>query len=409
MDKTIAYIALGANLGERLETLRAAVRGLAAHTDITVLRTSPVYETKAHTPVAGETQPPYLNAVVEVETTLPPAVLLTYCHDLERAAGRARRTRWAPRTLDLDLLLYGSETCATPHLTLPHPRMADRRFVLQPLADLAPTLYIPAPFDATVSDLLVACPDPDEPARTENVLVEQLPSTRKLTASADGPARLPDDLSYIVIEGVIGAGKSTLARMLAEHFDGQLVLEEFEENPFLARFYEDRPRWAFQTQLAFLASRFQQQKNLLSRDLFHQVTIADYSFDKDRIFAHLNLSGDELQLYETLYSLMEPNTPRPDLVVYLQSTTERLMRNIRERGRVYEANMDPNYIAALNEAYSYYFFRYTKSPLLIINAEAIDFVKNVEEWEELVRQVATVKHHGTTYFNPTPSGTLNTG
>ncbi|HMB92710.1 MAG TPA: deoxynucleoside kinase, partial [Rhodothermales bacterium] len=115
------------------------------------------------------------------------------------------------------------------------------------------------------------------------------------------------------------------------------------------------------------------------------------------------------QLYETLYSLMEPNTPRPDLVVYLQSTTERLMRNIRERGRAYEANMDPDYIAALNEAYSYYFFRYTKSPLLIINAEAIDFVKNVEDWEELVRQIATVKHHGTTYFNPTPSGTLNAG
>ena len=407
MDKTIAYIALGANLGERLETLRAAVRGLAAHTDITVLRTSPVYETKAHTPVPGEAQPPYLNAVVEVETTLPPPVLLAYCHDLERAAGRTRRARWAPRTLDLDLLLYGSETRTTPDLTLPHPRMADRRFVLQPLADLAPTLHLPAPFDATVSDLLVACPDTDEPARTERVLAEQLPSTRKLTAGTDGPARLPDDLSYVVIEGVIGAGKSTLARMLAEHFDGQLVLEEFEENPFLARFYEDRPRWAFQTQLAFLASRFQQQKNLLSRDLFHQVTIADYSFDKDRIFAHLNLSGDELQLYETLYSLMEPNTPRPDLVVYLQSTTERLMRNIRERGRVYEANMDPSYIAALNEAYSYYFFRYTKSPLLIINAEAIDFVKNVEEWEELVRQVATVKHHGTTYFNPTPSGTLN--
>ncbi|HMB92578.1 MAG TPA: 2-amino-4-hydroxy-6-hydroxymethyldihydropteridine diphosphokinase, partial [Rhodothermales bacterium] len=354
MEHVIAYIALGANLGKRLETLRAAVRGLAAHTDISVLRASPVYETKAHTETPDETQPPYLNAVVKIETTLPPESLLAYCHDLERAAGRTRRARWAPRTLDLDLLLYDSERRATPELTLPHPRMAERRFVLQPLADLvAPAFYVPAPFDATVSDLLAACSDPDEPVRTEHVLVEQLPSTRKLTPNAEVPIRLPDDLSYMVIEGVIGAGKSTLARMLAEHFDGQLVLEEFEENPFLARFYEDRPRWAFQTQLAFLASRFQQQKNLLSRDLFHQVTISDYSFDKDRIFAHLNLSGDELQLYETLYSLMEPNTPRPDLVVYLQSTTERLMRNIRERGRAYEANMDPNYIAALNEAYSY--------------------------------------------------------
>ncbi len=223
----------------------------------------------------------------------------------------------------------------------------------------------------------------------------------------DPPFRLADDLRYVIIEGVIGAGKTTLARILAERFNGQLVLERFEENPFLERFYKDRPRWAFQTQLAFLASRFRQQKALLSRDLFHQVTIADYAFDKDRIFAHLNLTGDEVQLYETLYGLMEPTTPRPDLVVYLQSSTERLMHNIRQRGRPYEANMDPAYIAALNEAYTYYFFRYTKSPLLIINAERIDFVKNLEELEELVRQIATVRHHGTTYFNPTPSRQVN--
>jgi deoxyadenosine/deoxycytidine kinase len=287
--------------------------------------------------------------------------------------------------------------------------MAERRFVLQPLADIAAKVRVPAPISETVSDLLAACLDTDEPERTEHTLLDAATKAASFTVPSEPPARLPEELSYIVIEGVIGAGKSTLARMLAERFDGQLVLEEFEENPFLERFYEDRPRWAFQTQLAFLASRFQQQKNLLSRDLFHQITIADYSFDKDRIFAHLNLDGDERQLYETLYSLMEPNTPRPDLVVYLQSTTERLMRNIRQRGRAYEANMDPDYIAALNEAYSYYFFRYTKSPLLIINAEAIDFVKNVEDWEELVRQITTVNHHGTTYFNPTPSDALNTG
>lgn len=221
------------------------------------------------------------------------------------------------------------------------------------------------------------------------------------------PIRLRDDLRYLVIEGVIGAGKTTLARMLAERFDGQLVLEEFDENPFLERFYEDRARWAFQTQLAFLASRFQQQKNLLARDLFHQVTIADYAFDKDRIFAHLNLEGDERQLYETLYALMEPNTPVPDLVVYLHSAPERLLQNIRQRDRAYERAMDPAYIEALHDAYTYYFFRYTKSPLLIVNAAPIDFVKNPDEGEELVRQIATVKHTGMTYFNPAPSGSVD--
>ncbi|WP_456428017.1 deoxynucleoside kinase [Rhodocaloribacter sp.] len=215
-----------------------------------------------------------------------------------------------------------------------------------------------------------------------------------------------EDLRYIVIEGVIGAGKTTLARLLAERFDARLVLEEFEENPFLASFYEDRDRWAFQTQLSFLASRFRQQQNLLKRDLFHHLVISDYAFDKDRIFAHLNLEGDERQLYETLYTLMQPSTPVPDLIVYLQSTTERLLQNIRQRGRSYERNMDPDYIDTLNKAYNHYFGHFTASPLLIINATNIDFVKNPEDLEELVRQIMSIKHPGTTYFNPTPSGTL---
>jgi deoxyadenosine/deoxycytidine kinase len=228
------------------------------------------------------------------------------------------------------------------------------------------------------------------------------------TPEADAPSgvpshpllTLPDALGYVVIEGVIGAGKTTLARLMAGRFDAKLVLEEFEDNPFLERFYEDRDRWAFQTQLAFLASRFRQQKALRARDLFHRVVISDYTFDKDRIFAHHNLEGDELQLYETLFGLMEPNTPTPDLVVYLQSTPERLMQNIAQRGRPYEEDMDPAYIEALHDAYNYYFFRYTKSPLLIVNAADIDFVENQEELDELLGYIATMEHHGTTYVNP---------
>ena len=226
---------------------------------------------------------------------------------------------------------------------------------------------------------------------------------------SDASLRLRDDLRYLVIEGVIGAGKTTLTRLLSRRVKAQLVLEQFEENPFLERFYEEPDRWAFQTQLSFLASRFRQQKALAERDLFHQVVVSDYMFDKDRIFAHLTLKGDELQLYETLYTLMRPATPTPDLVVYLQSTPDRLMHNIRLRGRSYEQDMDRTYIEALNEAYNYYFFRYTRSPLLIINAAEIDFVENPRHLDLLIRQIATVRHPGTTYFNPASNDVFSQG
>lgn len=211
---------------------------------------------------------------------------------------------------------------------------------------------------------------------------------------------LREDLRYVVIEGVIGAGKTSLARLLAERFNGKLVLEEFEDNPFLGRFYENPKRWGFHTQLSFLASRFQQQRTVHDRSLFHQVVISDYLFEKDRIFAHLNLRDEELQLYETLFRQMQISTPRPDLVVYLQSSPDRLMQNIRKRERNIEQQMSRKYIEELNEAYNYYFFRFDQSPLLIINSSNIDFVENPEDLEELVRQIVNANHPGTTYFNP---------
>ncbi len=210
---------------------------------------------------------------------------------------------------------------------------------------------------------------------------------------------LPARLGYVAVEGVIGAGKTTMARMLAARAQGRLVLEEFEENAFLDRFYSDRDRWALQTQLAFLASRFKQQKALATRDLFVAHTVSDYTFDKDRIFAHVTLTGDEVRLYETLYGIMEPSAPVPDLVVYLRSTVERLLHNVALRGRSYESDMDRGYLTELVDAYDRYFFHYTKSPLLIVDASRIDFVGEPATFDELVRQIASVRG-GTAYFNP---------
>jgi len=234
-------------------------------------------------------------------------------------------------------------------------------------------------------------------------LIENQISRNTLNESDESLIKLPDHLQYVVIEGVIGAGKSSLAKLLAARQGAQLVLEEFDANPFLARFYEDRPRWAFQTQLSFLASRFRQQQSLHTRDLFHQSTISDYAFDKDRIFARQNLTGDELQLYESLYTMMQPTTPLPNLIIYLQSSTPRLMQNIRKRGRSYEENMEESYIESLNQAYNQYFFHYVQTPLLIVNATNIDFVHKVEHLDDLIRQIGTLNHSGTTYYNPSPN------
>jgi len=222
----------------------------------------------------------------------------------------------------------------------------------------------------------------------------------RMPQSSSPSVSLPEDLGYLVIEGVIGAGKTSLARLLTEAVSGRIVLEQFEENPFLERFYENKERWAFQTELTFLASRFQQQKDLGARDLFHRVVISDYAFDKNRIFAHQTLSGDELQLFETLYSIMEPNIPTPDLIVYLQSSPERLMDNIRKRDRAYERSMDPDYIRSLHQAYDHYFRTYRKTPLLIVNAAEIDFVKNDRDLHLILRHIADADLDGTTYVDP---------
>ncbi len=207
-----------------------------------------------------------------------------------------------------------------------------------------------------------------------------------------------ENCRFFVVEGVIGSGKTTLARMIGDRLDAQLVLEEFEENPFLDSFYQNRDRWAFHTQLSFLASRFQQQKRLMARDLFQQLVVSDYSFEKDHIFASVNLRGDELQLYETMYSIMEPNTPVPDVIIYLQATPERLLKNIRKRGRPYEEQIDRSYLKTLIDAYDYYFYRYTRSPLLIVNTEEVDFVEDSKAVDEMLRQIATTRYRGTTYF-----------
>ena len=207
------------------------------------------------------------------------------------------------------------------------------------------------------------------------------------------------NLYYIAIEGVIGVGKTCLAKMLTEKLSAKLVLEKFEENPFLEDFYAEPERYAFQTQLYFLLSRYRQQLDLKQIDLFHNLLISDYMFAKDKLFAHLNLNEKELTLYNLIAKLLEREIPKPDLVIFLQASTDILMDNIKKRSRTYERSMSREYIESLNQIYNEYFFRYKDSPLIIVNTNEIDFVHNEGDLDELL-QVIRQPVSGTRYYNP---------
>jgi deoxyadenosine/deoxycytidine kinase len=210
------------------------------------------------------------------------------------------------------------------------------------------------------------------------------------------------NLNYVAIEGAIGVGKTSLAKLLSDRLGAKLVLEKFEENPFLFKFYDDPGRFAFQTQLFFLLQRYQQQQELRQVDMFHNLLISDYMFIKDRLFASLNLDEKEMSLYDSIANMLERNIINPDLIIYLEADTSTLMKNIAKRGRDFEENISYDYINALNEIYTEYFFRYNETPLVIINTNHIDFVNNSADLDQVIDYIRQPVS-GTKFFNPSTS------
>ena len=207
------------------------------------------------------------------------------------------------------------------------------------------------------------------------------------------------NLYYLAVEGPIGVGKTSLEKLLGKNLGAKMVLEEYENNPFLEDFYNDPERFAFQTQLFFLMNRYRQQQDLRQVDMFHNLLITDYMFVKDRLFASLNLDDKELSLYDTVANLLERNVLKPDMVIYLQADTQTLMRNIARRGRDFETNMSFEYLDALGQVYTEYFFKYQETPLIIINTNNIDFVNNNDDLEEVIKYIREPVS-GTKFFNP---------
>jgi len=207
---------------------------------------------------------------------------------------------------------------------------------------------------------------------------------------------------YIVVEGAIGVGKTSVVERLAERLDATTVLEEWGQNPFLKAFYDGTGGASFQTELFFLLSRYRQQQELVQRNLFSHVTISDYAFEKSKLFAYLNLEDSELMIHEKLYGLLAEGVPKPDLVVYLQAPTEILMKRIRARGRPEESSLSEEYLAEVNRAYNYYFFHYTLTPLLVVNTAEVDFVRHPQDLDDLLKQIQSMGK-GTQYYVPMAS------
>ena len=206
-------------------------------------------------------------------------------------------------------------------------------------------------------------------------------------------------LNYIAVEGAIGVGKTSLARLISEEVGAKLICEQVDENPFLKSFYDDRKKYSFQTQTYFLLSRYRQQQELNQRDLFSSIIVSDYIFAKDRIFAHMNLDENEIALYEQIYTLLDAKLPKPDLLIYLHARPEVLRQRVEIRNREYERNIENKYLEALIHAYNEYFFHYDETPLLVIDSSEIDFVNNRDDFDLLMKEIKEMKG-GVKHFRP---------
>jgi len=372
MNKTITtYLSLGSNLGDKLNHLQEVV--FLIHSTVgSVVKISPIYETSAW----GFDGDNFYNCCIAVETSLTPSVLLEKLLEIETRLGRKRNegTGYASRTVDIDILYYDSEIINTEALTIPHPNLQLRRFVLKPLADIAPQFYHPV-LNKDTRNLLQECKDKSNITRTDHTLYQ----TR---------LQLFSQLQYIAIEGNIGAGKTTLAHKIGQEFNAKLVLERFADNPFLPKFYEDQSRFAFPLEMSFLADRYQQFMDDTSQyDLFKNFMVSDYDINKSLIFAKVTLQEEEFKLYRKLFNLMHKEIKKPKMYIYLYQNTERLIQNIKQRGRNYEQNIAPEYLEKINRGYFDFLKSFPEQNNLILDVSELDFVENQNDYEGILDQI----------------------
>jgi 2-amino-4-hydroxy-6-hydroxymethyldihydropteridine diphosphokinase len=361
----IIYIALGSNKGNKFEYLQSAVK-LIFEKIGAVKKISKVYKT----PALGFDGDDFYNACIKVETELKPKAVLKELQAIELKLGRQAKTRigYESREIDLDLLFYDNIILEEKNLTLPHPEMHKRKFVLQPLQDIAKDVEHPI-FKKTIDVLLKEC---DDESSIEPINI-WLKNPKKSYAFGN--------YNYIAIEGNIGAGKTSLTHRIAQDFNAKLILERFADNPFLPKFYKEPERYAFTLEMSFLADRYQQISDDLSQlDLFKDFMVSDYDVYKSLIFSKITLPEDEFLLYRKLFYQVYKDIAKPDLYVYLYQNTERLQENIKKRGRKYEKDIQDDYLEKINSGYLEFLRSQNDLNVKIIDISEKDFVKNREDY-----------------------------
>jgi 2-amino-4-hydroxy-6-hydroxymethyldihydropteridine diphosphokinase len=354
-ESNIAYVGLGSNLGDRKKYIDDALKMLTQTEGILLLRSSDVIET---TPLAGSDQSSYLNTVAELQISLSPQELLKKILDVEAALGRTRNVKWSPRTIDLDLILFGDAVFKQTNFILPHPQMHLRSFVLMGLCQLNPKLVHPL-MKVDVSELA---------ARLNNL---------NFKPGSDVP-------QLVSIAGLIGAGKTTLATKLSERLNCQLILEPYDWNPYLPQVYAGRKELALDCQLSFLTDRFGQlnAEALKSSQLF----ISDYLFDKELIYANLLLDQLQMDLYKRIFDLYNPQISSPVLVIYLTDSPQNCLERIKLRNRPYEQRIEISFLESLLTAHEELMAGWKKSPLIKIRTTDLDYSKP-DTVENLVNQI----------------------
>ncbi|MFC4817907.1 2-amino-4-hydroxy-6-hydroxymethyldihydropteridine diphosphokinase [Flavobacterium sp. GCM10023249] len=364
-------LSLGSNIGNRRENLAQCIQLI--HQGIgTVLRVSKLYET----PSWGFESDAFYNCALVLHSSFSPEKILRKITSIEKEMGRFRKQNsgYEARIIDIDIVAVGNLVVITDHLHVPHAQMQYRKFVLLPVADLKLDWQHPV-LGKSIEELLLQCNDDSQ-------------------CEVVGELKAPaidyniNTVNYIAIEGNIGAGKTTLATRISEDFNAKLVLERFADNPFLPKFYKDQNRYAFPLEMSFLADRYQQLADDLSQfDLFADFVVADYHIFKSLIFAKVTLQEDEFRLYKTLFDIIYKEMPKPDLYVYLYQNTERLLKNIKKRGRSYEQEIPAEYLDKINQGYLDYIKTQTDLNVLVIDVSDFDFVKRQEDYVTILQAI----------------------